>query len=87
MDREILPSPAPSVERMTAEEIAMSVHMAPARPGGSDYIIVEDGIRSGLYGELREAALFPSRDTHGQSEWDGVELRCLLCSGGFWEAR
>ncbi|KAL5496029.1 hypothetical protein ACEPAH_3122 [Sanghuangporus vaninii] len=84
-----LPEPRPTIETMSKEDIEAALFPPPANPGGSDQILMDTGIRCGLYAALRKAALFPPASSLSSSkpelDWASVTLRYVWCDRSVWE--
>ncbi|KAL5522412.1 hypothetical protein ACEPAG_8428 [Sanghuangporus baumii] len=87
--RNALPEPRPTIETMSKEDIEAALFPPPANPGGSDQILMDTGIRCGLYAALRKAALFPPASSLSNSKlesyWASVTLRYVWCDRSVWE--
>ncbi|THH15943.1 hypothetical protein EW146_g4608 [Bondarzewia mesenterica] len=87
--RTALHEPRPTILTMSQEDVLSALHAAPTDPGGSDAILLEAGIRHGLYASLKEAALYPptstSLETVSKNHWPDVEVRYLWCDHSVWE--
>ena len=72
---------------MSKEDIESALYPPPANPGGSDNVLMELGIRYGLYSTLREASLYPPERLSDKyaSSWDSVTLRYVWCDRSVWE--
>ncbi|THH15957.1 hypothetical protein EW146_g4610 [Bondarzewia mesenterica] len=74
---------------MSQEDVLSALHSAPTDPGGSDAILLEAGIRHGLYASLKEAAVYlpPSAylENVSNNHWPDVEVRYLWCDHSVWE--
>ena len=76
----------PTIERLSAEDVASALYPPPANPGGSDAIFMDSGIKYGLFFLLRKLALFPKEPVNEHEEdWNKIELRYLWCDRSVWE--
>lgn len=81
-----LSDPPPTITTMTPEERANVI------PSECDSLLLQAGLRSGLFGQLRESALFLSPPKNGseleereRDEWRAVEVRHVWCDQSVWE--
>ncbi len=70
--RDALSEPRPSVENMSPEDLLQNVYGKAAQPDGMDLLLVYSGSKQGTFDRLHEAALFPSRGTESDKEWDDL---------------
>ncbi|KAL5523351.1 hypothetical protein ACEPAF_1618 [Sanghuangporus sanghuang] len=81
--------PRPTIETMSKEDIEAALFPPSANPGGSDQILMDTGIRCGLYAALRKAALYPPASPlssgNPESDWASVTLHYVWCDRSVWE--
>lgn len=80
--RNALDEPTPTATRMLPEEAALAIHEPPSLPGGTDTVILQGGINSGVFSRLREAALFAPQNA--ELAWPNVEFRYIWCDQSVW---
>lgn len=76
--------PQPSILNMTPEEMGSNFSPSPAGPGGSDFITLNSGIKSGSNVAMRMGAFY-FKDDEEVDQWEGVELRYLWCDRSVYE--
>ncbi|EIW58385.1 uncharacterized protein TRAVEDRAFT_64846 [Trametes versicolor FP-101664 SS1] len=88
--RHALQTPPSTIAAQTKEDFEATVHVPPGVPGGSDWTLLHGCAAYGVYGTLREGALFLSQpDDSGEKtigdEWRDVELRYVWGDQSVWE--
>ena len=93
--RTALETPPPTLFTLTDAERAAALSPGPGDPGGSDSLLLVGGIRSGLFGALREGALvlpgkLVGKEGGGEGRqrtdaWPAVEVRYVWCDRSVWE--
>ncbi|KAI0655015.1 hypothetical protein C8Q70DRAFT_457834 [Cubamyces menziesii] len=63
-----LKEPPPTLRRLTPQDYDAVTYDAPAKLGGSDYILVGSGIQYGLFQRLHDEAFYPTHNTLPQTE-------------------
>ncbi|KAH9896515.1 hypothetical protein C8Q73DRAFT_413163 [Cubamyces lactineus] len=80
-----LKEPSPTLRRLTPQDCNAVTYDEPAKPGGSDYMLVGAGIEYGLFKRLHDAAFYPAHDM-----WRPTEVRYVWCdrsvSDAWWGA-
>ncbi|KAI0655017.1 hypothetical protein C8Q70DRAFT_924665 [Cubamyces menziesii] len=66
--------PPPTLYRLTPEERDAALYGKPGGHGGSDYMLMGNGLRFGLFERLHHAVFYPAHDT-----WRETELRYVWC--------
>ncbi|KAI0776700.1 Alpha/Beta hydrolase protein [Trametes elegans] len=80
-----LRDPPPTLSTLTPEEVARALYLPPGGPGGSDEILLNTGLKLGLFATLREGALYlPEGETQGDL-WLDTEVRYVSCERSVWE--
>jgi len=80
--RDALDEPTPTAMRMSPEDIALVFHEPPTLPNGADAVLLQSGLKSGVFSHLREAALFAPQNA--ELAWPNVELRYVWCDQSVW---
>ncbi|KAH9933984.1 uncharacterized protein BXZ73DRAFT_100822 [Epithele typhae] len=90
-----LANPAPTLSTLTDEERESALYPGPGEPSGSDGLLLAGGIQSGLYEQLKNAALYlpeeiasplgEDGDEMVTSAWSDVEVRYIWCERSVWE--
>ncbi|KAI0350957.1 hypothetical protein OH77DRAFT_1412060 [Trametes cingulata] len=80
-----LREPPPTLSTLTPEEVGRMLYLPPGAPGGSDAILVEMGIKLGLFESMREGALYMRRGEDTGDGWKDVEVRYVSCERSVWE--
>ncbi|KAI8992840.1 Alpha/Beta hydrolase protein [Trametes punicea] len=85
--RTSLVDPRPTLSTLTPEDISHALFLPPAAPGGSDEILLQTGIKVGLYEALRKEAFYTSAGNKHLDEdrWRDVEVRYVSCERSVWE--
>ncbi|KAI0328744.1 hypothetical protein GY45DRAFT_949227 [Cubamyces sp. BRFM 1775] len=81
--------PLPTLFRLTPQEREAAVDNKPGRHGGSDYMLIGNGLQFGLFERMHDAVFYPAHDM-----WRGTELRYIWCDQsvsdilwGMWRLR
>ncbi|KAI0700839.1 hypothetical protein C8T65DRAFT_789832 [Cerioporus squamosus] len=83
--RKPLDDPLPTIENLTAEDLATCVYPPPGELGGSDSKLLLSAIRYGLFAILRNQALYLGQSREAGDEWSDTELRFIWCEQSVWE--
>ncbi|KAI0668281.1 hypothetical protein C8Q78DRAFT_1049662 [Trametes maxima] len=80
-----LANPSPGFLRLAEEDIKRLQFNGPGLPGGSDSVLLDSGLKLGLFAALKQAALYlPAR---GGGAWRDAEVRFVFCERSWWEVR
>ncbi|KAI0668265.1 hypothetical protein C8Q78DRAFT_1081648 [Trametes maxima] len=86
-----LQDPSPSFFRLTPEEVSRLQHNEPGLRGGTDSVLMESGLKLGLFSALRQASLYLPVEGDGRppraASWPDVEFRFIFCEQSVWEVR
>jgi hypothetical protein len=74
----------PTLEQLTPEQTQSCFSADVASPGGSDFMMLDLGIKTGLNDDMRVKAL-DLPDGVGNSAWANIPLRYLWCSRSGYE--
>lgn len=77
-----LPSPPPTLTIMSKDEIDSALCVSPTTPGGSDFALMDAGIRHGLFKYLMDRALCPRPS---KKDWSAIKLKYICCDHSVWE--
>ncbi|KAF9484545.1 alpha/beta-hydrolase [Pholiota conissans] len=77
--------PRPTVLAMSPEDIEYGMDIRPTLPGGSDSIMLNEGIKHGLFATLREEAIYIGKYPRRGREWNDIGLKYLWCDHSIWE--
>lgn len=80
-----LQSPSPTLSTLTPEEIGRTLCLPPGAPGGSDSMLLDLGLKLGLFSSLRESGLYMPKEGQSGDAWDSVEVRYISCERSVWE--
>ncbi|EIW56755.1 uncharacterized protein TRAVEDRAFT_170736 [Trametes versicolor FP-101664 SS1] len=80
-----LQSPPPTLSTLTPEEIGRTLCLPPGGPGGSDSMLLDLGLKLGLFSSLREGGLYMPKEGQSGDAWDSVEVRYISCERSVWE--
>ncbi|KAI0656209.1 hypothetical protein C8Q70DRAFT_341256 [Cubamyces menziesii] len=82
-----LRDPPSTLSTLTSEEVQRMLCPLPGAPGGSDMVVMNIGIKVGLYDTLRKEALYlPVGDPSNSGNiWEDVEVRYVSCEHSVWE--
>ncbi|KAH9887036.1 hypothetical protein C8Q73DRAFT_714415 [Cubamyces lactineus] len=82
-----LPDPPSTLSTLKPEEIQRMLCLPPGAPGGSDMVVMNVGIKVGLYEALRKEALYLPAGGPASSGniWEDVEVRYVSCEHSVWE--
>ncbi|OJT14443.1 hypothetical protein TRAPUB_9021 [Trametes pubescens] len=80
-----LQSPSPTLSTLTPEEIGHTLCLPPGGPGGSDAMLLDLGLKLGLFSSLREGGLYMPMERSPRDAWDSVEVRYISCERSVWE--
>ncbi|KAI0370960.1 hypothetical protein BV20DRAFT_966054, partial [Pilatotrama ljubarskyi] len=81
-----LPDPPPTLSTLTPEEVGRMLCLPPGAPGGSDALLLDMGIKLGLFEALREGALYTGGSGQPTGDgWADVEVRYVSCERSVWE--
>ncbi|KAI0668266.1 hypothetical protein C8Q78DRAFT_980478 [Trametes maxima] len=83
-----LQDPPPTLSVLTPEEVARTQCLPPGAPGGSDALLLEIGLKVGVFAALKDSALYlPGRnqDSKRGDAWPNVEVRHVSCERSVWE--
>ncbi len=95
--RKPLDDPHPTIENLTAEDLATCVYPPPGELGGSDSRLLLSAIQYGIFAILRNNALYLGGSKEGLGrgnsessegagdEWSNTELRFIWCEQSVWE--
>ena len=73
--------PRPSILNFSPEEFAQVFHPGPAGHEGSDLLLLNAGIATGLNKRMKDEGLYPQ----GEDVWRDVEVRYLWCDRSVFE--
>ncbi|KAI0325769.1 alpha/beta-hydrolase [Cubamyces sp. BRFM 1775] len=85
-----LEDPRPTLSTLSVDQIASIVHLPPGdMPDGSDFMLLVASLKSGLFGHLKEGALYlPSQDAaRNASAWPSAEVRIVRGECSLWEVQ
>ncbi|KAI0334193.1 hypothetical protein GY45DRAFT_1318644 [Cubamyces sp. BRFM 1775] len=82
-----LRDPPSTLSTFTPEEVQQMLCSPPGAPGGSDMVVMNIGIKVGLYDALRKEALYLPAGGPAESGniWEDVEVRYVSCEHSVWE--
>ncbi|KAI0643306.1 hypothetical protein C8Q79DRAFT_1012603 [Trametes meyenii] len=84
-----LQDPSPTFLRLTPEEISRLQYNEPGLPGGTDSVLLDSGLKLGLFSALRQASLYLPAEGDGRpppaASWPNVEFRFVFCERSVWE--
>lgn len=82
-------NPPPTLSTLSHEDASRVLSLQPILPGGSDQLLLDSGIRTGLFASLRDLALFSpaqaSAPTNSAEDWSKIKLRYIWCEKSVWE--
>ncbi|KAI0774678.1 Alpha/Beta hydrolase protein [Trametes elegans] len=80
-----LPDPAPTLTRVTPEELAETTYEPVQAPGGSEGLIASVSVKHGAFGALKDGAFYLRDPVEGADDWRKVEVRHLWADRSVWE--
>ncbi|KAI9066152.1 hypothetical protein FKP32DRAFT_1589894 [Trametes sanguinea] len=84
-----LGEPSPTLLRLTPEERAEALCDGPGSPGGSDDLLLNSGLRVGLFDRMRRAAFYLPKHCQGFKEsedtWKDTNVRYIWCDHSVWD--
>lgn len=83
--RNALASPRPTILNMSQDDIESGMDIKPTLPGGSDNVMLDQGIKHGLFAILREEAVYVNKTPRHSGEWSDIGLNYLWCDNSPWE--
>lgn len=84
--RKHVDDPRPTILNMTLEDIQTNFVQEPTAVGGSDLMLLEGGIGTGLNEVMRKSAFYLTEPDEDEGDnWADVELRYLWCDRSVYE--
>lgn len=80
-----LQNPPPTLSTLTPEDIGRTLCLPPGGPGGSDSMLLDLGLKLGLFSFLREGGLYMPKEVQLGDGWESVEVRYISCERSVWE--
>ena len=83
--RNALLYPRPTLLTISQDDMNSAIDIEPTLPGGSDSLILQQGIRHGLFTALRTAAVYVNKTPRNARGWSDVGLNYVWCDQSEWE--
>lgn len=87
--RTALADPRPTILTISQDDMYAAIDITPTLPGGSDSLILKQGIRHGLFAALRTGAVYLNKtpkQAHAHARgWNDVGLTYVWCDHSEWE--
>lgn len=83
--RNALLYPRATLLTISQDDMSSAIDIEPTLPGGSDSLILRQGIRHGLFTALRTAAVYITKTPRHVRGWSDVGLNYVWCDHSVWE--
>lgn len=84
--------PKPTLSTLTEAERDGALYPLPGHPEGSDSLLLMEGIKTGVFADLRDQAITLPKEVAEDEEgggsasaWTEVEVRYVWCANSVWE--
>ncbi|KAI0776698.1 hypothetical protein BD413DRAFT_522025 [Trametes elegans] len=82
--KKFVSDPPPTFKALTQEEKDAAMCLAPGAPGGADLLLLNTGLKVGLFGALWKPVLYLAEGGEGDA-WRDVEVCYVSCERSVWD--